>query len=165
MKTVFFNQNPVSLKGQEVIVGEEFRNFTAIDNALQEFNSKDTKGIRVFVAVPSLDTGVCDLEVRTFNERLAKVENVTCYTISMDLPFAQARWCGANDIDIVKTVSDFKDRNFGEVTGTYINELGLLTRAVFVVDSNNKVVYSEYVEEVTNQPNYDAVLEAVKSAK
>lgn len=165
MKTVFFNQNPVSLKGQEVIVGEEFRNFTAIDNTLQEFNSKDTKGIRVFVAVPSLDTGVCDLEVRTFNERLAKVENVTCYTISMDLPFAQARWCGANDIDIVKTVSDFKDRNFGEVTGTYINELGLLTRAVFVVDSNNKVVYSEYVEEVTNQPNYDAILEAVKSAK
>ncbi|ACO85114.1 thiol peroxidase [Clostridium botulinum] len=160
-----FMGNPMTLEGNELKVGDMAPDFTAIDNNMKPVSLKDTKGVRILSVVPSLDTEVCDLETRTFNSKAAEIPNITIYTISMDLPFAQARWCGAHGVDKVITLSDFKDRLVGKNYGTYIKELGLLTRAVFVIDSNNKITFVEYVPEVTNQPNFDKVLEAAKAAK
>ncbi|MFV3011211.1 thiol peroxidase [Clostridium botulinum] len=160
-----FMGNPMTLEGNELKVGDMAPDFTATDNNMKPVSLKDTKGVRILSVVPSLDTEVCDLETRTFNSKAAEIPNVTIYTISMDLPFAQARWCGAHGVDKVITLSDFKDRLVGKNYGTYIKELGLLTRAVFVIDSNNKITFVEYVPEVTNQPNFDKVLEAAKAAK
>jgi Peroxiredoxin len=159
---VKFQGNQVTLEGNTVKVGDTAPNFVAADNGLNEVNGKDLKGKRVYVSVPSIDTPVCDTEVRRFNQEAAKLENVKIYTISMDLPFAQARWCGDAGIESVQTLSDYKDRSFGKEFGTYIKELGLLTRAVFVIDENDKVIYVEYCEEVTAEPNYEAVLNALK---
>lgn len=160
-----FMGNPITLEGNELKVGDMAPDFTAIDNNMKPVSLKDTKGVRILSVVPSLDTEVCDLETRTFNSKAAEIPNVTIYTISMDLPFAQARWCGAHGVDKVITLSDFKDRLVGKNYGTYIKELGLLTRAVFVIDSNNKITFVEYVPEVTNQPNFDKVLEAAKASQ
>ncbi|RUT63350.1 thiol peroxidase [Clostridium botulinum] len=160
-----FMGNPMTLEGNELKIGEYGTRFTAIDNNMKPVSLEDTKGVRILSVVPSLDTEVCDLETRTFNSKAAEIPNVTIYTISMDLPFAQARWCGAHGVDKVITLSDFKDRLVGKNYGTYIKELGLLTRAVFVIDSNNKITFAEYVPEVTNQPNFDKVLEAAKATK
>ncbi|APH16244.1 putative thiol peroxidase [Clostridium sporogenes] len=160
-----FMGNPITLEGNELKVGDIAPDFTAIDNNMKPVSLKDTKGVRILSVVPSLDTEVCDLETRTFNSKAAEIPNVTIYTISMDLPFAQARWCGAHGVDKVITLSDFKDRLVGRNYGTYIKELGLLTRAVFVIDSNNKITFVEYVPEVTSQPNFDKVLEAAKASQ
>lgn len=160
-----FMGNPITLEGNELKVGDMAPDFTAIDNNMKPVSLKDTKGVRILSVVPSLDTEVCDLETRTFNSKAAEIPNITIYTISMDLPFAQARWCGAHGVDKVITLSDFKDRLVGKNYGTYIKELGLLTRAVFVIDSNNKITFVEYVPEVTSQPNFDKVLEAAKIAQ
>ncbi|ENK1245072.1 thiol peroxidase [Clostridium botulinum] len=160
-----FMGNPMTLEGNEVKVGDVAPEFTAIDNSMKSVSLKDTKGVRILSVVPSLDTEVCDLETRTFNSKAAEIPNVTIYTISMDLPFAQVRWCGAHGVDKVITLSDFKDRLVGKNYGTYIKELGLLTRAVFVIDSANKITYVEYVPEVTNQPNFDKILESAKNSK
>ena len=159
---VKFQGNQVTLEGNEVKVGDVAPDFVVIDNGLNPVDAKDLKGKRVYVSVPSIDTAVCDLEVRKFNQEAAKLQGVKIYTISMDLPFAQARWCGNAGIEAVQTLSDYKDRSFGKEFGTYIKELGLLTRAVFVVDENNKITYVEYCEEVTAEPNYEAVLNALK---
>jgi thiol peroxidase len=159
---VKFQGNQVTLEGNTIKVGDTAPNFIAADNGLNEVNGKDLKGKRVYVSVPSIDTAVCDTEVRRFNQEAAKLENVKIYTISMDLPFAQARWCGNAGIESVQTLSDYKDRSFGKEFGTYIKELGLLTRAVFVIDENDKVIHVEYCEEVTAEPNYEAVLNALK---
>lgn len=162
MKVTFQGQ-PITLKGKQVKVGDVAPDFTVVDNDLKPLKLKDTKGKRVFLTVPSLDTPVCDTEVRRFNQEAVKLEeNVTIYTVSMDLPFAQGRWCGGAGIDKVKTVSDYKDREFGNNYGVYIDELGLLSRAVFVIDENNKVVYVEYLQEITDEPNYEKALEALK---
>ncbi|NFG98069.1 thiol peroxidase [Clostridium sporogenes] len=160
-----FMGNPITLEGNELKVGDMAPDFTAIDNNMKPVSLKDTKGVRILSVVPSLDTEVCDLETRTFNSKAAEIPNVTIYTISMDLPFAQARWCGAHGVDKVITLSDFKDRLVGKNYGTYIKELGLLTRAVFVINSNNKITFVEYVPEVTSQPNFDKVLEAAKASQ
>lgn len=165
MKNVKFLGNVLTLEGNQVAVGEKIKDFIVVGNDLNSVRLKDTKGIRVFLSVPSIDTEVCDREVRKFNQDIVNIEGVTCYTVSMDLPFAQARWCGNNGIEAVKTVSDYKDRSFGVATGTYIKELGLLTRASFVVDSNNNIVFVEYLEEITNEPNYEEILKAAKEAK
>ena len=162
---VKFQGNPVHLEGTEVCLGETFKDFIVSKNDLSPLTLKATKGIRVFLTVPSLDTPVCDMEIRSFNEKINDFKDVTCYTISMDLPFAQSRWCGLAGIERVTTASDYKDRSFGKSTGTYITELGLLTRSAFVVDSNNKVVYVEYVEEITSEPNYEKILNAVRNIK
>ena len=150
---VTFQGNPLTLEGTQVKVGDTAPDFTVVDNDLNPFKLSDTKGKRVFLTVPSLDTPVCDTEVRRFNQEAAKLGDVTIYTISMDLPFAQGRWCGGAEIDKVKTVSDY---------GVYIKELGLLSRAVFVVDENNKIVYVEYLNEITEEPDYDKALDALK---
>ena len=159
---VTFQGNPLTLEGVQVKVGDNAPNFTVVNNDLNPVSLNDTKGKRIFLTVPSLDTPVCDTEVRRFNEEASKLDNVTIYTVSMDLPFAQARWCGAAGINNVITVSDYKDKEFSKNYGAYINELGLSTRAVFVVDENNKVTYVEYLNEITEEPNYAKALEALK---
>ena len=158
---ITFKGNPITLEGTEVKVGDSAPDFLVTDNNLESVALKDTKGKRVFVSVPSIDTSVCDMEVRRFNEEATKMKDVSIYVISMDLPFAQKRWCGNAGIEAVKTVSDYKDRSFGKNYGTYIKELGLLTRAVFVIDENNKVTYVEYCAEVAKEPDYDKVLQAL----
>jgi thioredoxin-dependent peroxiredoxin len=166
MANVTFKGNPITLLGNEVKVGDTAPDFKVLANDLSEVTLADTKGkVRLLVAVPSLDTGVCDAEVRRFNEEASNLDNVSILTVSADLPFAQKRWCGAAGVENVQTLSDHRELSFGESYGVAIQELRLLTRAVFVVDSNDKVTYVEYVSEATDHPNYEAALEAAKSAK
>lgn len=165
MANVTFKGNPVTLVGEEVKVGDQAPDFKVIANDLSEVTLSDSKGhVRIISVVPSIDTGVCDAQTRRFNEEAAKLENVKILTISMDLPFAQKRWCGANGIENVQLLSDHRDASFGQAYGVLIKELRLLTRAVFVVDSSDKVTYVEYVGEATNHPNYEAAIEAAKKA-
>lgn len=165
MGNIKFDGTPMTLVGKTLNVGDTFNDFTVTTNDLKDFTLSDTKGVRIFLTVPSIDTPVCDMEVKKFNEEVAKLNGVTCYTISMDLPFAQSRWCGNSGIKSVITLSDYKYRSFGEATGSYIKELGLLARNSFVVDSAGKVTFVEYLEEMTNEPSYDKILEAAKASK
>jgi len=159
---VTFLGNPITLKGKQLAVGDKLPDFRLTANDMSPVAKADTKGLRVFLTVPSLDTEVCDLEVRVFNTKAAELPGVSIYAVSMDLPFAQARWCGAAGAKAVKTLSDFHYRSFAEASGAYIEELGLLTRAVFIVDANDTVAYAEFVPEVGNPPDYDAVLAKLK---
>lgn len=165
MANVTFKNGPVTLIGNEVKVGDQAPNFTVLANDLSAVSLNDAAGkIRLFSVVPSLDTGVCDAQTRKFNEVAAELgDNVMIYTVSMDLPFAQKRWCGSAGIDKVQTVSDHRDASFGEAYGVHIKELRLLTRSIFVVDADDKVAYVEYVSEATDHPNYEAAIEAVKA--
>lgn len=160
-----FKHNPVTLLGNEVKVGDKAPDFTVLANDLSPVTLKDSEGkIRLFSVVPSLDTGVCDAQTRKFNEAAAELgDNVVIYTVSMDLPFAQKRWCGAAGIDAVQTVSDHREGSFGQAYGVLIESLRLLTRSVFVVDAEGTVTYVEYVPEATDHPNYEAAIEAVKA--
>jgi thiol peroxidase len=166
MASITFKNNPVTLLGNEVKVGDNAPNFTVLSNDLAPVTLADSKGkVRLISVVPSIDTGVCDAQTRRFNEEASSLGNVAVLTISMDLPFAQSRWCAANGIENVQTLSDHRDASFGEAYGVHIQELRLLARAVFVVDANDKVTYVEYVSEATNHPNYEAAIEAAKSAQ
>ena len=166
MATVTFKGNQITLIGNEIKVGEKAPNFTVLANDLSKVTLDDTKGsVRLISVVPSLDTGVCDAQTRRFNEEAASLPNVKILTISVDLPFAQKRWCGAAGIENVQTLSDHRDFSFGEAFGVGIQELRLLTRAVFVVDKNNNVTYVEYVPEATDHPNYEAAIAAAKDAQ
>lgn len=155
------NGEKVTLRGSEIRVGQEAPDFIVSNVELKPVTLKDTKGKRVFLTVPSIDTPVCDLEVKRFNKEAEKYKDTKIYVVSVDLPFAQARWCGAEDVDNVITLSDYKDRSFGENYGVYIEEVGFLARAVFVVDEDNKVIYTEYCENVSDHPNYDKVLKVL----
>jgi thiol peroxidase len=166
MASITFKGNPVTLLGQEVKVGDTAPNFTVLANDLSPVTLADSKGkVRLISVVPSIDTGVCDAQTRRFNEEAAKLDNVQILTVSVDLPFAQKRWCASAGIDKVQTVSDHRDLSFGEAFGVAIQELRLLARAVFVIDSNDKVTYVEYVSEATDHPNYEAAVEAAKAAQ
>ncbi|MDD3823223.1 MAG: thiol peroxidase [Sphaerochaetaceae bacterium] len=160
---VTFGGSPVELAGTEIHVGDTIADFTAVKNDLSQFKLSSIKGRKLIVAVPSLDTSVCDAEVRKFNVEATKMPDVTVIVVSMDLPFAQARWCGAAGVDRVLTVSDYKDRNFAHTFGAYLPNVGLIARSVFLLDSNNTVKYVEYVPEVTHHPNYEAALAAVRA--
>lgn len=165
MVQVTFINNPVTLVGDEVKVGSKAPNFTVVDNGLGEKTLQDFAGKKILVSVvPSLDTGVCDAQTRRFNEEAAAFgEDVVVLTISMDLPFAQKRWCGANGIDNVVTLSDHRDASFGDAFGVRMKELRLLARSIFVIDATGTVTYAEYVSEGTNHPDYDKALEALKA--
>ncbi|WP_338777597.1 thiol peroxidase [Metabacillus sp. FJAT-52054] len=166
MANITFKGNPVTLPNKEVKKGDKAPDFRVLANDLSEVTLEDSKGkIRIVSVVPSIDTGVCDAQTRKFNEEAAKLENVTVLTISNDLPFAQKRWCAANGLENVVTLSDHRDLSFGEAYGVAIKELRLLARSVFVIDSNNEVVHAEYVSEATNHPDYEAAIEAAKAAK
>ncbi len=165
MANITFKNNPVTLIDKEVKVGDKAPNFTLLANDLSPVTLESSKGtVRLFSAVPSVDTGVCDAQTRRFNKDLSD-SNIQVITVSMDLPFAQKRWCAAAGLENVQTVSDHRDASFGEAYGVLIKELRLLARAVFVVNSNDEVVYVEYVPEATNHPDYTAAIEAAKSAK
>ncbi|EWG10533.1 thiol peroxidase [Cytobacillus firmus] len=166
MASITFKGNPVTLLGNEVKAGDKAPEFKVLANDLSEVTLADSKGqVRLISVVPSIDTGVCDAQTRRFNEEASKLDNVKILTVSVDLPFAQKRWCAAAGIENVQTVSDHRDLSFGEAFGVAIQELRLLARAVFVVDSNDTVTYAEYVSEATDHPNYEAAVEAAKQAK
>ena len=165
MANVTFKGNPITLLGNEVKVGDKAPHFTVLANDLSPVTLEDSKGtVRIISVVPSLDTGVCDQQTRRFNEEAANLEGVTILTVSVDLPFAQKRWCGAAGIERVQTLSDHRELSFGEAYGVAIKELRLLTRAVFVIDKNDQVTYVEFVPEATNHPHYEAAIDAAKSA-
>lgn len=165
MAKVTFKENPVTLLGEEVKVGDQAPSFTVLANDLSEKTLNDYNGVKLISVVPSLDTGVCDAQTRKFNEEANQLGDVKILTVSMDLPFAQKRWCGANGIENVVTLSDHREGSFGKAYGVLIEELRLLTRSVFVVDSSNTVTYVQYVPEATDHPNYEAALQAAKEAK
>lgn len=165
MVQITFKDKPITLIGKEVKVGDYAPDFTVLANDLIPVTLNDSKGkVRLISVVPSLDTGVCDAQTRRFNEAAAELgDNVVILTVSVDLPFAQKRWCGANGIEAVQTLSDHRDVSFGDAYGVHIQELRLLARSIFVVDPEGKVTYVEYVPESTNHPNYEAAIEAVKA--
>ena len=155
--------NPVTLEGTLPAVGSRIPSFTVTAADLSGVSQSEIKGKTVFLTVPSVDTPVCDTEVRRFNQEAAALDGVTVNVISMDLPFAQARWCGAAGIDAVKLYSDYNGQNFGKAFGVLIKELGLLARAAFVADADGIIRYVQVVPEVTNEPDYDGILAAVKN--
>jgi thiol peroxidase len=162
---VTFKGNPLTLVGEEVKVGDRAPDFQVVDNALEPASLDSFKGkIKIITSVPSLDTPVCDMETRRFNEEAGKLpDRVAVLTISMDLPFAQRRWCAAAGVEKVKTFSDYRGRSFGCAYGVLTKELKLLARAVFIVDDQDVVRYLEIVPEITQEPDYERVLDAVKA--
>ena len=157
--------NPLTLVGPELKVGDTAPDFAVVDNGLKPVTLKDTGNqVRIISVVPSLDTPVCDAQTKKFNEEVANLPGVDVLTVSMDLPFAQKRWCGAFGVDRVKMLSDHKDGSFGSNYGTLIKELRIESRAIFVVDGQNKIRHAEYVKEVADHPNYEAALSAARSA-
>ena len=159
-----FKGNPVTLLGPALKEGAKAPEFMVVDTALAPATLADFKGkIKIISSVPSLDTLVCDTETRRFNQEAAKLpENIVLLTISMDLPFAQSRWCGAAGIDRVKTLSDYQERSFALAYGVLIKEMKLLSRSIFVVDGTDTIRYIQHVPEITAEPDYAAVLEAAK---
>jgi len=148
--------NPVTLVGNEVKVGDSAPEFTVVDMGLAPKTLSDYKGkVKVISVTPSLDTPVCDMQMRTFNEKASKYAGSVVLNISMDLPFAIKRFCSMAGIENVVGLSDYKDVDFGQKYGLLIKELRLLARAVLVVDTNDKIVYYELVKEVTEHPDYD----------
>ena len=157
--------NPLTLVGPELKAGDAAPDFSLVDNGLKPVTLKDTgTQVRIISVVPSLDTPVCDAQTKRFNEEASKLPDLSIITVSMDLPFAQKRWCNDFQVDKVKMLSDHKDGSFGANYGTLIKELRIESRAIFVVDRDNKVVHAEYVKEVADHPNYEAALTAAKSA-
>lgn len=168
-RTVTLRGNALTLGGTEVKPGQAAPDFTAVDNGLQTVRLGDARGkVVILSSVPSLDTPVCDTETRRFNQEAAGLAGgVEVWTISMDLPFAQKRWCGAAGITAVKTVSDFRDRAFGKAYGVAITSgplAGVNARAVFVVGKDGALTHVEYVPEIASEPDYEAALSAARAA-
>lgn len=162
MPKVTFKGNPVTLVGPELKVGDKAPDFAVVDNTLAPVSLATYQGkVKIVSAVPSLDTPVCDTETRRFNQEAAKLPgDVVVLTVSCDLPFAQKRWCGAAGIERVVTLSDYRERSFAQAYGVLIDELKLLSRSIFVIDKNDVIRYIQHVPEVTQEPDYEAVLRA-----
>ena len=156
--------DPLTLLGEQVKAGDPAPDCQVLDNDLSPVRLSSFRGkVCVICSVPSLDTPVCDTETRKFNEEAGRLgEQVAVLTISMDLPFAQKRWCGAAGIESVQTLSDHREGAFGTAFGVLIKELRLLARAVFVVDKTGTIRYIQLVHELTEEPDYDAALKAAK---
>lgn len=167
-RTVTLKGNPLTLAGPQLKVGDAAPNATLRKDLLTDVKISDTHGKpRIFSVVPSLDTPVCAEQTRRFNQEVNKLPAAAFYTISADLPTAQKRFCGENNIDAEKFhfLSDYKDIAFGQAWGTLIPDLRINCRALFVVDSAGKLCYVEYVPEIASHPNYDAALAALKAAR
>jgi len=150
--------------GPELKAGDKAPDFQAVDDSLKPVDLAATgHGVRIFSVVPSLDTPVCDAQTKRFNEEAGKLPNLSIYTVSMDLPFAQKRWCGAFGVDHVKMISDHRSGSFGEHYGTMIKDLRIHSRAIFVVDQEGIIRHTEYVKEVADHPNYESALAVAKS--
>ncbi|MGV3000425.1 thiol peroxidase [Streptococcus suis] len=153
----------VTLVGPRLQVGDKAPDFVLMDNELNLKSLKDYgKKTKIISVVPSIDTGICDTQTRRFNEELAGKENTVVITVSVDLPFAQKRWCGNSGLESAVTLSDYYDHAFGKSYGLLMQEWNLLARAVFVLDLDNVITYVEYLDNVNEHPNYEAALEAVK---
>jgi thiol peroxidase len=167
-KAVTFKGNPLTLVGPQLKPGDKAPDFACLSGGLEVVTLAGTPAkARLFSTVPSLDTPVCSMETKKFNDALAALKDkVASYTISLDMPFAQKRFCGSENITNIQTLSDVHNRSFGEQYGVLIEglPLPLLSRAVFVVDKGGKITYAEYVPEVTSEPKYDAALAALKAA-
>lgn len=163
--TVTLQARPLTLVGNEVRVGEAAPDFAVLDAELNAVRLSEFRGKTVVIsAVPSLDTPVCDAQTRRFNQEAAALgDDVVILTISMDLPFAQDRWCAAAGINAVRTLSDHRDAAFGKAYGVLIKELRLLARAVFVVDPEGVLRYARIVPEMTDEPDYQAALAAIRN--
>ena len=160
---VTLHGNKLTLVGDALKVGDIAPDFRLLDKELKPVTLQDFTGrAKLISVVPSLDTGVCDQQTRRFNEEANSLGNLAVITVSVDLPFAQARWCGAAGLDNAITLSDHYDVSFGRAYGVLIKELRILSRAVFVVDRHNRIVYSEYLPEVGNHPNYEQALLVAK---
>lgn len=161
---VTFKGNPLTLVGEEVKVGAAAPEFTLTGDAMQDIRKADLLGKPTIISVvPSLDTPVCQVQTKTFNTRLAALgDKVTALTVSLDLPFAMNRFCGAEDIKAMRNGSDYMDRAFGTNWGVLIDELKILARAVFVLDAKGIVQYAQVVKEVAEEPNYDAAIAALE---
>ena len=158
--------NEFTLIGDELKVGDKAPDFSVLSSDLSAVTLDSYKGmVKVICAVPSLDTPTCDTEIRRFNQEAAGLDdNIAVLTISVDLPFAQGRWCGDAGVENVTALSDHRDTSFGEAYGALIKELRLLTRAVFVVDADNIIRHVEYVREISGEPDYDTALNAARAA-
>lgn len=157
------NGKPLTLIGPELKSGDKAPEFDVVDKTMQPFHLSSTgNSVRVFSVVPSLDTPVCDMQTKRLNDEVAKLPNVEVYNISMDLPFAQTRWCGAFGVDNVKMLSDHKSGSFGASYGTLIKEMRIESRALFVVDSKGTVQHAEYVKDVADHPDYETALTKVR---
>ena len=157
--------NPLALAGPELRPGDSAPDFEVVDGSLQKVDlAKTGNGVRIFSVVPSLDTPVCDAQTKRFEDEAGKLAQVQIYTISMDLPFAQKRWCGNFGINRVTMLSDHMSGSFGERYGTLIPDLRIESRAIFVLDGNNRLRHVEYVKEVGDHPNYESALAAARAA-
>lgn len=162
---VTFKGNPLTLLGPERRVGDKMPDFTVVDTALKPVRESETRGtVRIFASVPSLDTPVCDLEARRFNEEAAKLDGVRVLVVSMDLPFAQKRWCGAAGANQIVALSDYQSGSFGLAMGTLIKEMHLESRAIFIAGKDDVIRYVEYVPEIGQHPNYEQALHAARQA-
>lgn len=161
---VTFRGRPVTLTGSEVKVGDPAPPFTVVANDFSPLGLDFAPGtVRILSAVPSLDTDVCDQQTRRFHEEASSLDGVSALTVSVDLPFAQARWCGASGLERVRTASDHRDLSFGQAYGVVVAEFRLLARAVFVVDRADQLVHVEYVPEIGAHPDYEAALAATRA--
>jgi thiol peroxidase len=160
-----FKGGPLTLIGPELKAGDKAPDFKLVDTGLKIVTLADSKGkTRLLSVVPSIDTPVCDLQTKRFNQEASKLPaHVAVITVSMDLPFAQGRWCGLLGADKIQMLSDYREHAFGQAYGVLIKELQLLSRSVFVIGPDDKVQYVEYVKEVTEHPNYEKVLGFIKA--
>jgi len=162
-QVVTFQGNPVTLLGSEIKVGDKAPDFKLLATDMKEVELSQSRGkVRLLSVVTSLDTPVCDLQTQRFEEEASKFKDVVIYTVSMDLPFAQARYCGAHNISNLQTLSDHREASFGTAYGVLIKELRLFSRAIFIVDRDDTVRYVEYVREVTQHPDYEKALETLQ---
>ncbi|ANS74287.1 thioredoxin peroxidase [Paenibacillus yonginensis] len=159
-----FGGNPITLIGPELKVGDKAPDFRINKDLVTEAGLSDYKGkIKLISVVPSLDTDVCDAQTRRFNEEASKLgDNVVVLTVSVDLPFAQSRFCSVAGIDKLETLTDYKHRSFGEAYGVLIKELQLEMRSIFIIDADDTIRYVEYLGEMGNHPNYEAAISALK---
>lgn len=163
-RTVTLKGNPMAVAGPELKVGDKAPDFTCVDNTLKPVTLADTgHSVRIFSVVPSLDTPVCDAQTRRFNEEAAKLSGVDIYTVSVDLPFAQKRYCNAFAVDRVKMLSDHKDASFGTHYGTLIKDLRIESRAIFVIGRDNVIRYVQYVKETGDHPDYEPALRSARA--
>jgi len=163
--TVTLKGNPVQLSGELPQVGQQAPDFQLVANDLSKVTLQDSAGkVRIISVVPSIDTAVCSLETKRFNTELDKLpESVVGYTVSIDTPFAQKRWCGAEGVEKMQLLSDYKGNSFGHAYGLYMDEpLGANARCIFIIDKDDKIAYTQLVPEIAQEPNYDEVLEKAR---
>lgn len=164
-RTTTLRGNPFALAGPQLQAGDQAPDFEAVDSNLRKVRLADTgSGVRIFSVVPSLDTPVCDAQTKRFEDEASKLGGVRIYSVSMDLPFAQKRWCGNFAINHITMLSDHLSGSFGEHYGTLIPDLRIESRAIFVLDPDNKLRHVEYVKEVGDHPDYESALEAAQAA-